>query len=211
MLRSPPARPKNKLKEATRNMSGSHFLTSEELQAYGFAHLGKHILIDRTVRIHGASRIEIGSNVRIDAYGVISAGANGISIGDYIHIGTHLFMAGAGRIEMHDFSGLSGKVSIYSSNDDYHGDTLTNPTIPDEFRNVTSAPVIIGRHVIVGAGSVILPGVTLHEGASVGALTLVRKDVPAFSIIAGQTGKVVGERKRNLLELEKQLRAKSSG
>lgn len=190
-------------------MNNPDFLSAEELQAQGFKSIGTHVLIDRTVRIHGASRINIGSNVRIDAYGVISAGIDGINIGDYVHIGTHLFMAGAGRIEMHDFSGLSGKVSVYSSNDDYHGTALTNPTVPEEFRNVTSAPVTIGRHVIVGAGSVILPGVTLHEGASVGALTLVRKDVEAFSMIYGQGGMVVGQRKRDLLELEKALRAKS--
>lgn len=192
-------------------MSNSDFLSADELKACGFAAYGRHVLIDRTVRIHGAARITLGSNVRIDAYGVISAGAGGIRLGDYIHIGTHLFMAGAGRIEMHDFSGLSGRVSIYSSNDDYHGNALTNPTVPDEFRNVASAPVIIGRHVIVGAGSVILPGITLHEGASVGALTLVRKDVEAFSIISGSNGKVIGERKRDLLELEKTLRSRTSG
>ena len=190
-------------------MSHSDFLSAVELQACGFKSIGRDVLVDRTVRIHGAARISVGSNVRIDAYGVISAGAGGISIGDYVHIGTHLFMAGTGRIEMHDFSGLSGRVSIYSSNDDYHGAALTNPTVPDEFRNVTSAPVTIGRHVIVGAGSVILPGVTLHEGASVGALTLVRKDVAAFSMISGYGGMIVGERKRDFLELEKRLRARS--
>lgn len=189
-------------------MAASDFLTDTELDACGFARLGRHVLIDRTVRIHGAGRIEIGSHVRIDAYGVLSAGTGGIRLGDYIHIGTHLFMAGAGRIEMHDFSGLSGKVSIYSSNDDYHGTSLTNPTVPDEFRNVRSAPVTLGRHVIVGAGSVILPGVTLHEGASVGALTLVRKDVAAFTVVAGHDARVLGERKRDLLDLERALRAK---
>jgi galactoside O-acetyltransferase len=187
-------------------MKDSDFLSIEELKSLGFASLGNHVLIDRTVRIKGCDRIRIGSNVRFDAYGVISAGVDGISFGDYVHIGTHVFMAGAGRIEMHDFSGLSGRVSIYSSNDDYHGDALTNPTVPAEFRNVTSGPVIIEKHVIVGAGSVILPGVILHIGASIGALTLVRKDIPEFAIVSGQGGKILGERKRNLLEIEKKLR-----
>jgi len=192
-------------------MSNSDFLTAEELRSRGFAALGKDVLIDRTVRLHGTSRISLGSNVRIDAFSVVSAGAGGIAIGDYVHIGAHAFMAGAGRIEMHDFSGLSGRVSIYSSNDDYHGNALTNPTVPDEFREVASAPVTLERHVIVGAGSVILPGVTLHQGAAVGALTLVRKDVAEFSIVSGPAGNVIGERKRDLLEMEKKLRAKNRG
>lgn len=186
-------------------MAGPDFLSSTELKSLGFADVGDNVLIDRTVRVHGAERISLGSHVRIDAYGVISAGAGGIAIGNYVHIGAHLFMAGAGRIEMHDFSGLSGRVSIYSSNDDYHGHSLTNPTVPEEYRNVHNAPVTLEKHVIVGAGSVVLPGVTLHQGAAVGALTLVRKDVAEFCIISGPAGTVIGQRKRDLLELEARL------
>jgi acetyltransferase-like isoleucine patch superfamily enzyme len=63
--------------------------------------------------------------------------------------------------------------------------------------------------VIVGAGSVILPGVTIGQGAAVGALTLVRKDVPPFTIVAGPRGEAIGERDRRLLELEQELRQRS--
>ncbi len=77
-------------------------------------------------------------------------------------------------------------------------------------RSVTSAPVVLGEHVIVGAGSVILPGVTIGQGAAVGALTLVRKDdVPPFTIVAGPRGEAIGERDRRLLELERELRQRS--
>lgn len=183
------------------------FLSPEELRTCGFASFGRHVLIDRSVRLHGAERISVGSHVRIDAFGVISAGAGGIAIGDYVHIGAHTFIAGAGRIELRDFSGLSGRVSIYSSNDDYHGNALTNPTVPDAYRNVSSAPVTLEPHVIVGAGSVILPGVTLRRGAAVGALTLVRKDVAEFTIVSGQNAAVIGTRQRDLLESERKLRA----
>lgn len=192
-------------------MGSPDFLSTEELLSYGFAKLGDDVLIDRTVRIIGAGRISLGSHVRIDAYSVLSAGVGGIAIGDYVHIAAHAFMAGAGRIEMHDFSGLSGRVSIYSSNDDYHGDALTNPTVPERFRKVHSAPVTLEAHVIVGAGSVILPGVTLHKGAAVGALSLVRNDVAEFCIVSGPSGRIIGQRKRDLLELEMRLRAAGSG
>ena len=183
-------------------MSKNGFLNPDELKTIGFASVGNNVQIDSTVRFYGASRISIGSNVRIDAYSVLSAGTEGISIGNHVHIGVYVFLTGAARIELHDFSGLSGRVSIYSSNDDYHGNALTGPTIPDEFRKVTSAPVIIGRHVVVGAASVILPGVTIYEGACVGALSLVKKDVSSFSIIGGQTGRVIRERKKDFIKLE---------
>ena len=53
---------------------------------------------------------------------------------------------------------------------------MTNPTVPSEFTNVHHAEVNIGRHVIkIGAGSIVLPGVTLEEGVAVGVLSLIRK------------------------------------
>ncbi|HEY4641156.1 MAG TPA: acyltransferase [Thermoanaerobaculia bacterium] len=187
-------------------MSESGFLSEDELTAFGFASCGENVLIDRSARFYGASRISIGSNVRIDAYSVISAGVQGITIGHHVHIGVFVFLTGAARIELHDFAGLSGRVSLYSSNDDYHGEGLTGPTVPDELRKVTSAPIVIGRHAVVGAGSVILPGVTLHEGACVGALSLIRKDVPAFTIVATQREQVaVATRKKDFLELESKV------
>jgi len=187
-------------------MGKNGFLNTQELKKIGFASIGNNVKIDRTARFFGAGRISIGSNIRIDAYSIISAGAEGIIIGNYVHIGVYVFLTGAARIELHDFSGLSGRVAIYSSNDDYHGHALTGPTVPDNFRNVTNAPVIVGRHVVVGAASVILPGVTIAEGACVGALSLVKSDVPAFSIVAGQKGQCIGQRKKDFLKLEQGLR-----
>jgi dTDP-4-amino-4,6-dideoxy-D-glucose acyltransferase len=177
------------------------FYSRDELAELGLACFGDDVSIDRTARIYGAGRLELGSNVRIDAYSVLSCGAGGIAIGSYVHVGAFGFMAGEGRIELHDFAGLSGRVSIYSSNEDYSGASLTNPTVPQELRGVSEAPVTVCRHAIVGAGSVILPGVTVGEGAAVGALSLVRRDVAEFTVVAGN-GKVLGERSRKLLELE---------
>jgi galactoside O-acetyltransferase len=187
------------------------FLTADELIAAGFASVGENVLIDRTVRVYGANRISVASNVRIDAYSVLSAGIGGIDIGNHVHIGVYVFLSGAGRIELHDFAGLSGRVSIYSSNDDYGGHALTGPTIPDSLRRVTSAPVVVGKHAVLGAGAVVLPGVSIFEGACVGALSLVKRSVPSFTIAAGQPARVVGARKRDFLALEERLREFGSG
>jgi galactoside O-acetyltransferase len=62
--------------------------------------------------------------------------------------------------------------------------------------------------VIVGSGSIVLPGVVLEEGVAVGALSLVRDSCSAFGIYAGMPAKRVGERSRQLLELERQLRSR---
>jgi acetyltransferase-like isoleucine patch superfamily enzyme len=191
-------------------MNRSGFLDSDEIAALGFAEVGARVQIDRSARFYGAEKISVGSDVRIDAYSVLSAGPEGIAIGRHVHIAVYVFLTGRAHIELRDFCGLSGRVSIYSSNDDYLGDAMTGPTIPEELRKVTHAPVTVGRHVVVGAGSVILPGVAIGEGACVGALSLVKQDVPAFTIVAGQKQRVIGPRRKLFLDLEPRLQAMES-
>lgn len=185
------------------------FYSTEELQTLGLACFGTDVRISRKASIYNPGRISIGNHVRIDDFCVLSAGEGGIEIGDYVHIAVYCSLMGAGKIKLHDFSGLSSKVCIYSSNEDYSGSHLTNPTIPPAFLGVTRADVIVGKHVIIGAGAVVLPGVCLEEGSVVGALSLVAKNCKAFGIYFGIPARQISERKRDLLELEKQLRRQS--
>jgi acetyltransferase-like isoleucine patch superfamily enzyme len=79
----------------------------------------------------------------------------------------------------------------------------TGPTVPDKFKNIISKPVFLGKHVIVGSGSVILPGVILQAGVAVGAMSLVNKSFDEFKIIGGIPAKILKDRNKNLLTLEK--------
>ena len=181
------------------------FLPHDTLNKMGFAHLGENVLISDKASLYNCSKISLGNNVRIDDFCVLSAGEGGIRVGDYVHVAVYTSLIGAAFIELEDYSNISSRVSIYSSNDDYSGEYMTNPTVPSEFTNVAQAPVLIGRHVIIGAGSIILPGVTLHEGAGVGALSLIRKDCEEFSMYCGSPARKIGSRSKQLLELEKTL------
>ena len=142
----------------------------------------------------------IGDNVRIDAHCIITAGPGRVTIGDNVHIGaaTHLF--GTAGITIGDFANISSRVSLFSTNDDYTEGYLTNPTVPVDLRKVTEAPVRIEEHAIVGCGSVILPGVVVGRGAAVGALSLVKRDVVPFTVVAGTPARAVGARDRKRLE-----------
>lgn len=82
---------------------------------------------------------------------------------------------------------------------------MTNPTISDEFTHVIDAPVTIGKHAIVGAGSVILPGSILESGVAVGALSLVKGRCKEFGVYFGIPARRISERKRNVLVLENEL------
>lgn len=124
--------------------------------------------------------VKIGNNVRIDDFCVI---AGKITIGDNLHIGCGTRMIG--EVTLEDFASVSFGVSIFSCSDDFSGRFLVGPTIPEKYRGVTKKPVLLKRHSLVGCNSVIMPGVTLHEGAAIGAMSLVRKTVPSWSIWGG--------------------------
>lgn len=180
-------------------------LPRDVIESMGFVSVGQNVQISDKASIYGIDRIVIGNNVRIDDFCVLSAGIGGIDIGSYVHIAVYTSIIGAGKVTISDFCNLSSRVSIYSSNDDYSGETMTNPTVADEYKNVKHAPVYLGKHVIVGSGTVILPGLRLGEGVAVGALSLVTKNCKAFGFYAGNPARFIKERKRNLLEVEKRF------
>ena len=176
--------------------------SQDELFDFGFKSIGKNVLISRKASIYGADKIEIGNNVRIDDFCVLSSGDDGFLIGNNIHIAPFSLMIGKGHIYLGDFVNISSRVCIYSSNDDYSGEFMTSPVVPDDLTNILKAPVRIDRHVIIGSGSIILPGVNLSEGVAIGALSLVNKSCDPFYIYAGIPATKIKKRKENVLELE---------
>ena len=177
-------------------------LTAQEVAQMGFQSVGKNVQLSNRASFYNCAQISIGDHVRIDDFCVLSAGVGGIFIGNHVHIAVYSSLIGAGDIVLSDFANISSKVSIYSSSDDYSGERMTNPTIPAKFTGVTHGKVFIGRHVIVGCNSVILPNIALADGVAIGALSLVNKDCAAFGIYAGSPAKRIKERSRNLLALE---------
>lgn len=181
------------------------YYTHDELRMLGLAKVGKNVLISKKASLYNFRFISIGDHVRIDDFCILSAGEGGIEIDNYVHIAPFCSLIGMGKIKMQDFSGLSSRVSIYSSNDDYTGQFLTNPTVPAQYTGVSHADVVLGKHVIIGSGSVILPGSLIEEGAAIGSLSLVTKNCRAFGIYSGVPAKFIKERKRDLLKLEIEL------
>lgn len=180
-------------------------LSKKIVEQMGFASVGKNVFLSDKAVFYNPAQISLGDHVRIDDFCFLSAGSGGIEIRNYVHISVGCSLVGQGKIICSDFSGLSSRVSIYSSSDDYSGDVMTNPTIPKEYTGVMHGDVFLGKHVIVGCGSVILPGVTLAEGVAVGALSLIRKNCEEFSIYSGNPAKKIACRSKKLLQLEKEL------
>lgn len=178
------------------------FLTENELKKISFKKIGNDVLISDKCSIYNAENIEIGSNVRIDDYTILSAGEEGIKIGSNVHIACYTSLIGGGEIVIEDFSQISSRVTILSSSDDFSGDFLIGPCIPKEFTNVKSNKIHLMKHSVIGTNSVVLPGVVMYEGAAVGAMSLVKNNVDSFTIVGGIPAKKIRNRNNKIMDLE---------
>ena len=176
------------------------FYSDKELKEMGFKYLGNNVNISRKASIYNIHSISIGDNVRIDDFCILSGN---ITLGRNIHIAAYCCLfAGEYGIEMKDFSGLSSRCAVYALTDDYSGLHMTNPTVPDKYRNVFGGQVTIGRHSLIGTGSTILPGINIGEGVSVGSMSLINKDLSPWGIYIGIPCRKLKDRKKDLLQLE---------
>jgi acetyltransferase-like isoleucine patch superfamily enzyme len=171
----------------------------------GFAALGREVRISDRASIYGAGQMRIGDYSRVDDFCVLSGR---LDIGRNVHITPLCLVAGGtAGIVMEDFSTLSYRVSVFAQSDDYSGVTMTNSTVPARFKREKRASVRIGRHVIVGAGAIVCPGVNLAVGTAVGAASLIRSSTAPWTIMAGVPARKIKDRCRDLLALEQEFLA----
>jgi len=178
------------------------FLSHNQLTSMGFKYLGKNVRISDRAAIYNADQIEIDDNSRIDDLCVLSGK---VKIGRNVHIAVFCNIAGGSEgVTIEDFAGLAYGCQVFSQSDDYSGGTLTNPTVPAMYKRETKKAVTVGRHCIVGASSLVFPGVTLGEGSCVGAMSMVTKSTEEWTVYFGIPAKRLKNRKKDLLVLEKQ-------
>ena len=179
------------------------FYSEDELRELGFMSIGHDVLISKKASFYGIGNMEIGNNVRIDDFCFLSGN---IKLGSYIHIAVGCILYGSVEgIVMENFSGLSPRVTIHADSDDYSGNSLTNPMTSADFKQIRHAAVYLRKHVIIGSGSTILPGVDIGEGCAIGAMSLVSTSTKPWTIYAGIPCKEIKERSKRLLELEQQF------
>ena len=167
--------------------------------------LGKNVIIGKTVRIRHPELVEIGDDCIIDDHTYISCA---LSLEGYVHIASGCKIIGGrrSRVTMGMFSGFSPNVVVAAGSDDYIGG-IACPQVPAEYKGeFVCGTIDIGRHCVVGANSVVLPNVTLHEGSAVGALSLVNKNLKAWQLYFGSPARWIKARqKEQILEFERQF------
>ena len=135
-------------------------------------------------KIIGIENIDFGKYIIIDDFVLIYAKEK-IRIGNYVHIASYTSVSGGGAFTMEDFSGLASGCRVITGSDDFKDWGFGNPTISEQFRNVHTGAVKLERFSIVGANSVILPEVTIGEGATVAANSVITKDLEPWGIYIG--------------------------
>lgn len=175
-------------------------------QQVPFGASGDDVTVWPQAKIVNAGAITVGDSVIIDDFALIIAG-DPIDIGSFVHIASFVSIVGGSSLIIEDFVGLSGGVRVYTGNDDYLGGCLTGPTVPSPWRIARRAPVRVEKHAIVGANSVVLPGVTIGAGAAVGANSLVNRNLDPWTVYGGTPVRAIRERPRErMLQLEQDLR-----
>lgn len=140
--------------------------------------------IHEFARIIGRENISFGSPVLVDDFVLIVA-REPMTIGDYVHLACFSSITGGERVTIGDFAAVSQGARILTGTDDFIHGGFGNSTVPDEYRNAKRAPVSVGRFSILGANSVVLPGVSIGEGAVVGANSVVTRDLEPWGVYIG--------------------------
>jgi len=129
----------------------------------------------------------VGNGCVYKALGSTFISPQNISLGSNVHVGPGAMLDGTGGIEVGDGTILAPQVWIYSRT---HQFDVPSQALP--FDNVVLCKKVrIGRYVWIGARSIILPGVSIGDGAVVGAGAVVSKDVPSCAVVVGNPARVV--------------------
>ena len=163
-------------------------------------------MIDPMVRIIGQPTIH--DSARIDAFCVIT---NNVIIESLVHVATGVRLIGSsGRIHLGVGSFVSMGSTILTGSDNYSTGHLISPVFPNDLRNIHSGDVTLEAFSGIGAHTLILPGVTIGWGATVGACSLVTKNIPSGEVWAGIPARKVKDRdlvrlKQTIAEYERRI------
>ena len=154
-----------------------------------FAKIGKNVRIHPSCVIPNLGSIELGDNVRIDAFCVLTA--RKISIGSNAVLHSGCTLTGAGAVTIGEYCGISHGCRFFTSTDDVN---RADHSFAEDNRIIVG-DIVLERHATLCANTVVLPNVRLGYGSYIGAFSLVRQDMPRLSLCAGVPARVLKIRK----------------
>lgn len=141
--------------------------------------LGKDVRLSKFINLYGCA---IGDNTKIGAFVEVQKNAY---IGKNCKISSHTFICEGVTIEDNVFVGHN----VSFINDSYPRATAANGQLQTE-ADWKVEPILVKKGASIGSGSTILSNITIGENAIIGAGSVVTKDVPADTIVAGNPARV---------------------
>ena len=145
---------------------------------------GKRMTVWRPRRISTGARCTFEH----DVYLKIVADDARLDLGEFVFVGAGCELDVALSVSIGSHTLIAPQVFI---TDHSH---RTSANVPIDAQGITSKAVAIGEDVWIGTKSVILAGVTIGDGAVVGASSVVTHDVEPFAIVAGAPARLIGRR-----------------
>jgi acetyltransferase-like isoleucine patch superfamily enzyme len=166
-------------------------------------YVGNNVIIGKTVRIRHPELVEIGDNCIIDDFTYISTE---LKLGNRCHIAAGVNISGGGgKVTLGDYTAIAAGCSIHAATSDYIIASLDYPSVPKELRfGGQIEDVVMADFVLLGAHSVVMPGVSLPEGFASAAKTIVRnKRYQEWSLYGGEEAKLICKRHhRKIVQLK---------
>jgi acetyltransferase-like isoleucine patch superfamily enzyme len=151
------------------------------------------IIVGRRCKIHRHATIDasdggavrLGDGVTLNRYAMIQGGRGGVVIGDGAEVNNYSVINGAGGVSIGRDTLIGPKVAIVSYAHEF----------ADRGRRIKQqgyryAPIAIGDDVWIGAGAIVLAGVSVGQGAVIAAGAVVTRDIPAYAVVAGVPAQV---------------------
>lgn len=136
------------------------------------------------------NNVNVGKYTTIRCTGSFKSLGKGIKIGNNFGCGDWCFFGCAGGIEIGDNVIIGQNVRFHAQNHNFY-----RTDIPIKEQGVTNKGIIIKNDCWIGAGTVILDGITIGNGSVIGANTLVNKDIEPYSVAVGNPVRIVKKRK----------------
>ena len=176
-------------------MSNNIFFDLSELK-----YCGKNVIIGKTVRIRHPHLVSIGDNCIIDDFTYISGE---LILGRGVHIGANTtFQAGKSSIKIDNYTGISSGCRFFAVSSDYLASEIDLPTLPIDFpidnQSTIKKNIEVGEACLIGANSIVLPGVTIPIGCSFGAASKIsNRNYIEFSFYLNDCKKVIAKRNKH--------------
>ncbi len=161
--------------------------------------VGKNFLIEEGAELNcNALRgMHFGNRVTIGKYAIVrpsniygGAVGEGMSIGDNSNIGPYSYIGCSGKITIGNNVMMGPRVSMFAENHNY-----SDTSIPMKEQGVSLSEIVVNNDCWIASNATILAGVTIGEGSIIAAGAVVTKDIPPYSIVAGNPAKVIKSRK----------------